>query len=105
MILATIVQPEVEDYNDIKQGCHHLQATSTNREMLQQPYSSLGTTPTLLFTSSSSNQEHSHLSGVLDYSYPLLLVNTKSNKQLETTTELELKLLNIEEVTNTYNDQ
>ena len=85
MILATIVQPEVEDYNDIKQGCHHLQATSTNREMLQQPYSSLGTTLTLLFTSSSSSQEHPSLSGVLNYSYPLLLVNAQSSKQFENT--------------------
>ena len=47
--------------------------------------SSLGTMPTLSFTSSSTGQEHPSLSEVLDYSYPLLL--------------------NIEEVTNTYNDR
>ena len=68
-----------------KQGCHHLQSTSTNRGMLQQSYSSLGTTPTLLFTSSSSSQEHPSLSGVLNYSYPLLLVNAQSSKQFENT--------------------
>jgi len=53
--------------------------------------SSPGTTPTLSFTSSSPSQEHPSLSGVLDYSYPLLLVNTQSSKQLGTTTKFELK--------------
>ena len=66
--------------------------------------SSPGTMPTLSFTSSSPGQEHPSLSGVLDYSYPLLLVNTQSSKQLGTSTKLELKLLNTEEVTNSYND-
>jgi len=31
-------------------------------------------------------------------------VNTQSSKQLGTSTKLELKLLNTEEVTNSYND-
>ena len=66
--------------------------------------SSLGTTPTLSFTNSSPGQEHPSLSGVLDYSYPLLLANNQSSKQLGTSTKLEFKLLNTEEVTNTYND-
>ena len=96
----------VEDYNDTKQDCHHLQANSTNHVMPQQSNGKFysGTTSTLLFTNSSPSQEHPSLSGVLDYSYPLLLVSTQSSKQLGTSTKLELKLLNTEEVTNSYND-
>ena len=28
---ASIMQPNMDDYDGTKQGCHHLQATSTNR--------------------------------------------------------------------------
>ena len=65
---ASIMQLNVEDYDGTKQDCHHLQATSTNRgrHNNRMVKSSLGTTPTLLFTSSSLGQEHPSLSGVLD---------------------------------------
>ena len=65
---ATVAQPNMKDYDGTKQGCHHLQATSTNRgrHNNRMVKSSLGTTPTLLFTSSSLGQEHPSLSGVLD---------------------------------------
>jgi len=62
------MQLNVEDYDDIKQDCHHLRATYTNRggHNNRMVKSSLGTMPTLSFTNSSSGQEHLSLSGVLD---------------------------------------
>ena len=65
---ASIMQLNVEDYDGIKQNCHHLQATSTNRgrHNNRMVKSSIGTTPTLSFTSSNLGQEHWSPSGVLD---------------------------------------
>ena len=49
---ATAIYPNMEDYDGTKQGCHHLQATSINRGLIQQPkiVSSLDTTSTLSST-------------------------------------------------------
>ena len=74
---ATTIYPNLKDFDSTKQGCHHLQATSTNRGMRVR--STLDTTSTLYFTNSSLGQEHSSLSGVLGYGHPLKLINTQSN--------------------------
>ena len=51
---ATVAQPNMKDYDGTKQGCHHLQATSTNRgsHNNQQVEFSIDTTSTLSSTNS-----------------------------------------------------
>jgi hypothetical protein len=57
------MQPNVENYDGTKQGCHHLQSISTNRgrHNNRMVKSSLGTMSTLSFTNSSLAQGHPSL--------------------------------------------